>query len=152
MYSLIFAETYGYAPSLITLYIIFNKIKFLSNSNSCKNNSRKTKSRLYTDTHAIANITIIISVISKFGISKAILNTKDISCKWCRDICESWLNDAFFQKGYTQGGKFSWNIWQEMTWTTHLDNELGVLLPHKGLLLTFNSCWTQKQLSLLQKH
>ena len=50
--------------------------------------------------------------------------------------------------------KISWNNWQEMTWTTLLNNDLGFYYFLNGIryvdLDLHDYCWIPKYLTLLQ--
>ena len=50
--------------------------------------------------------------------------------------------------------KISWNNWQEMTWTTLLNNDLGFYYLLNGIryvdLDLHDYCWIPKYLTLLQ--
>ena len=79
--------------------------------------------------------------IPDFRVSMAILNTIDISHRWCRlNFRPLWRHVQpchFTERIHMRRQYFyffkqiSWNNWQEMVWTTLLDNDLGLLLPFK---------------------
>ena len=72
-------------------------------------------------------------------VSMAILNTTDISLRWCKlNFGPSWdhVKSCHFLERIDVRRQYfyffiqiPWNNWQEMTWTMLLDNDLGLLWP-----------------------
>ena len=79
--------------------------------------------------------------IPDFGVSTAILNITDFSQRWCKlnfgplrghvkscpfpEMIEARRQHFYIFK------QISWHNWQETTWKTLLDNDLGLLLTFK---------------------
>ena len=92
---------------------------------------------------AMANYHLIavVLLIPAFGVSTAILNTTDISRRWCKlnfGPLRVHVKSCYFLERIDARSQYfyffiqiSYDNSQEMNWTTLLDNDLGLLLTFK---------------------
>ena len=91
-------------------------------------------------THVFFYLTFLSS-IPDFGVSTAILDTIDISRRWCKlnfGLLRGHVKSCYLPERIDASRQYFyyfiqifWNNWQEITWTTLLYNDMGLLLPFK---------------------
>ena len=91
--------------------------------------------------HIIKTNFVKLQSIPDFGVSTAILNTTDISRRWCKlnfGILQSHIKSLHSSEKINAKRQYffffiqiSWNNWQGTTWTILLNNDFALLLPCK---------------------
>ena len=143
--------------SIIYKDVVYQCCCFFSNSSRKRNLWSKVVIKellqefICTSVFFVVDIFLCLFLIPDFGVSTAILNMTDISRRWCKlnfGTLRGYLKSCHFLERIDARRQYfyffiqsSWNNWQEITQTTLLYTNLGLLLPFK---------WNQIRLKLGQ--